>query len=74
MSGNLRFFKHRFTKNIMAAGAPSSPKAFIDGAPPHTLIKGTSTLDNPKASRFAPALTLTIKYVLIEHDFHLTIS
>ena len=29
-------------------------------------IKGTSTLDNPNASHFVPALILKIRYMLIE--------
>jgi hypothetical protein len=38
------------------AGAPRSPKAFKYGPQPHTPLKGTSTLENPDASRCAPAL------------------
>ena len=106
-------FKHRFTRNIMPAGAPRSPKAFIDrdfvpnptqgreaplriptlvAARPHLIltldllkfptITGTSrspkgvttqvnrflfarlakTLDNPNASRFAPALNFNLRF------------
>ena len=60
-------------------GAPRSPKGvatqalIIWGSAPSP-PKGASTLRNPNASRFAPELILTIKYMLIEHEFHLGFS
>ena len=56
MSGNLRVFKLKLILFSMASGPPRPPEEGVDGALPHTPIKDTSTLENPIASRCAPAL------------------
>ena len=56
----------------MARRALRSPKAFIDRTLSLTLLKDTSALKDPKASRCALALTLIIRYMLIEYEFHLS--
>jgi hypothetical protein len=58
MSGNLRVFKLKLMLFSMASGPPRPPEEGVDGALPQTSLKGTSTLENPIASRYAPALNI----------------